>query len=262
MLVEAGAKPNAPTTAQMGTPLHLAARHGHAKMASYRKALTASAADSVSLQAAREQVELLLANGAETTTLDGEGVPPLLRAVMAGQVAATAALLTHADVNAKVRPKRPFSPLSPRCAALLPSLPSPFFPPTSPPPPTAAKASDGATSLLIATAGKKEELISLLLAAGADIEMASTDGYTPLLLCAHFGTARCFRRFFALPAPVDPPLSRAGLPAALSSLFLSHGALLNRTDNEGFTALHTAARHGHADIMDARASAPFYDPAS
>jgi ankyrin repeat protein len=84
---------------------------------------------------------------------------------------------------------------------------------------------DGCTPLYIAAALGHAGVVSVLLvAAGADVNMADVDGCTPLHAAAHQGQA------------------------AVVDLFIAAGANVHAPLTDGATALSTALARGHAEV--------------
>ncbi len=84
---------------------------------------------------------------------------------------------------------------------------------------------DGITPLLAACMEKQDELITFLLDAGADVNMADKNDGTPLMVASQAGRV---------------PLVR---------FFLKKGARVNCANNEGNTALHLACFMGHTEVV-------------
>ena len=74
--------------------------------------------------------------------------------------------------------------------------------------------------------GDSPEAIKVLVAAGANIDVAATDGRTPLHIAARYRNYR----------------------ARLETL-INDGATVNATDRDGNTPLHVAARHNRQSAM-------------
>ena len=221
-------------------PLHWAVRAGDSDTA--KRLLAAGAhADGTSrlgvtpLQIAIESadtalVRSLLAAGADASRFDRAGETPLMVAVREGHLAVAQLLLDHgADANAKTNAAEP-----PR-----------FIPPSESPPGLSKgigiiragwpegrgkrfPAAGSKTPLLYAARGGDVELAKLLLARGANLELADGNGVTPLIEA--IVNANVFR------------VSRAGRSGhlAVANTLLDSGAAVDAMDWYGETPLWAA----------------------
>ena len=82
-------------------------------------------------------------------------------------------------------------------------------------------------------------MMRLLLAAGADPNIPSVDGTTPLMVASGLGGGGGGRR---RPDGSNPALAR-------TELLLEHGADVNAVNEADFTALHGAAFSGNKELL-------------
>jgi ankyrin repeat protein len=172
-------------------------------------------------------VERLLRAGADPNTPALEGEPPLLAAARAGSVEAVTALLAHgANVNA-------------------------------------TEAWRGQTALMWAVGDDRPqpEVARVLLERGADVNLRSKGGFTPLLFAVRQGDLEATKVLVKAGAAINDPASdppAAGRPAAaissvllmalnnghmeIANFLLENGADPNTADRTGFTPLHVIVR--------------------
>lgn len=98
----------------------------------------------------------------------------------------------------------------------------------------------------------------LLISLGADVNVARTDGITPLMMAANVGSAEIVSALLekhADPKEIDRNRTSALIYAARNGatqagmLLLDAGAEINAADKQGRTALMGAAMNGHADLV-------------
>lgn len=111
-----------------------------------------------------------------------------------------------------------------------------------------------------AAMGETEACKQFLLADAVLLEMASSDGWTPLHLACFFGHLETAEMLLEMGADVKVRSANAmhntPLHAAAASrnqdicaLLLSHGAEVNATQHAHYTALHSAAANGDLEIV-------------
>lgn len=100
----------------------------------------------------------------------------------------------------------------------------------------------------------EKTIIQMLLAAGADVDAADSDGVTPLLLTASRGHIKAAKQLLAGGANANAkdrqgmtPLHRVAVdgPMELIERLVARGADVNAVDRDGWTPAHMAAFHGH-----------------
>lgn len=96
----------------------------------------------------------------------------------------------------------------------------------------------GATLLMYAIAATDYDLVKQLIALGADVNLARPPhDITPLMLAA------------ARPYHGDTETTKAQTQVAIAALLLERGALVNRGNDDGSTALMIAAYHNHGPMV-------------
>jgi ankyrin repeat protein len=116
----------------------------------------------------------------------------------------------------------------------------------------------GAQRLMTAVEAHDPDDVAAALAEGVDLNALSPDGFTPLMVAAQNGDAAIVELLVAAGASarVLDPLMRAtpahkagyrGHPAALGALLGGDVELDAQGPYNGYTALHDAVWHGHAD---------------
>ena len=219
------------------TALLLAARHGDAASA---RLLVAAGADvhdatadriSALLTAAhgghREMTAFLLASGADPND-GGAGYTPLHAATLRGDREMVEALIAAgAGLDARVTRGTPAT----RGGGDF-SLPQTLA---------------GATPLLLAAKFLEAEIIDLLLAHGADRQLALEDGTTPLMAAAgSLSRPGLFDRRDRIAVVKDPDEAEAlDMVRRLAGL----GARPDAANHRGDTALHGAAAHDYHDVI-------------
>ncbi|MDO5464405.1 MAG: ankyrin repeat domain-containing protein, partial [Akkermansia sp.] len=102
------------------------------------------------------------------------------------------------------------------------------------------------------------ELVSLLIAAGANVNKADKYGWTPLCNAAHKGRTECVRLLLAAPGidvnkaekDGETPLYRAacnGHTECVKLLLAAPGIDVNKADNDGWTPLKVAENHDETE---------------
>jgi ankyrin repeat protein len=213
------------------TPLHLAAKHGHADVA-----------------------EVLLAHGAPVDAADEGGWRPLHLAAQRGHEAVVRVLLAHkADVRG-VLPETRLEPLHLAAAAGRVRVAEALLAHKAD---VNARAGAGdLTPLHLAVRAGRADLVRLLLAASATADARDRAGKTPLFQAVEAGSADVVRALLVHRADVRAakkgaePLhvAAAGGRVELIELLLKHSAAVSAAEEEsGETALHLAVRHGHRE---------------
>ncbi|KAF6262532.1 hypothetical protein COO60DRAFT_1699247 [Scenedesmus sp. NREL 46B-D3] len=117
------------------------------------------------------------------------------------------------------------------------------------------------SALMLAAQHGHEKVLKVLLNAGADAYAVDEGGVNALLLAARCGSAACVQLLLAEGVDADYHNSALGLGehALLAAaeggwvgcvqLLLAAGARVNRTDKEGRTALWSASRGGHPEVV-------------
>jgi ankyrin repeat protein len=119
------------------------------------------------------------------------------------------------------------------------------------------KPRDSALSVLLAA----KDMIILLISKGANVNTTATDGRTPLHWAASKGDKELIEWLVSKGAEIDRPTKNGICPlgSALTGLgtpdtrdiivlLISKGANVNATDDDGYTALHWAARRGDVQL--------------
>ncbi len=123
-------------------------------------------------------------------------------------------------------------------------------------------ASGGELSLAEAAAIDDAERVRAHLAAGAAIDSFTPDGYTPLQLAAFFGAPHALSVLIAAGADLNVvaanPMRIQAIHAAtanrhseIARTLIGAGADVNTAQRHGWTPLHTAALHGDAELVTA-----------
>ncbi|MBI5460804.1 MAG: ankyrin repeat domain-containing protein [Gammaproteobacteria bacterium] len=124
-----------------------------------------------------------------------------------------------------------------------------------------ARNADGETALLAAASSMNAETVKMLVAAGADVNVASTEnGWTPLMTAAFFGATESVRVLLDAGADVNAT-NQYGETALLQATFrgqddvvkelLAHGADVAPHNDKGFTALRAARYKQFTGIVQA-----------
>ena len=106
----------------------------------------------------------------------------------------------------------------------------------------------GATPLWIAAhnanrdAANSIEILQLLLSAGADLNLTTDDGTTPLMAAAGLGRSTY--------TPAEPRGVRSETAEHAVTLLIEQGANVNAVNEADFTALHGAAFRGNNEIIE------------
>lgn len=104
--------------------------------------------------------------------------------------------------------------------------------------------------------------VGVLLAAGADVEARTPDGFTPLQLAAYFGAPGAAGTLLLAGADVHAvsgnpmriqPLhaAAAGRHGEVAGLLIAAGADVDARQSHGYAPLHSAAQNGDAALVDA-----------
>ena len=102
-------------------------------------------------------------------------------------------------------------------------------------------------------------LAQLTIKCGAQLEIVSALGYTPLHAAVDLGDASLVAFLLGRQAPIDfsssdgaTALHRAAMKGnfVLTSLLIERGALLNVQTKDGYTALHYAVQEGHDEVVN------------
>ena len=165
---------------------------------------------------------VLLKRGANINSLDYGGRSPLHAASLSGHCEVVKFLLEH---QAVVDIQEKHTPTTPSCLA--------------------AKYGE-------------QEICRLLLKHGANLELPSSDGWTPLHSAAWNGHPGMVQELLVHGADVNVRNADERTPLDFASrcgnlevvrLLIGHGADVDCRDKQGWAPLHTAARHGHLDIV-------------
>jgi ankyrin repeat protein len=101
-------------------------------------------------------------------------------------------------------------------------------------------------------------VLTLLLEKGADVNLASNDGVTPVNIASQNGHAEVLALLLEKGADVNQADDDGGTPVHIASqeghadvliLLLEKGADVNRARNNGSTPLTMASENGHFDIV-------------
>jgi ankyrin repeat protein len=123
---------------------------------------------------------------------------------------------------------------------------------------------EGNTPLHYAALSREAAVAAVLADAGADLGAINREGLTPLGVACTAGNEVLVRFLLERGAATDPPRAVPALLAAcigaedlpgLVKLLARHKAAVAASDRLGRTALHAAALHGHAEMVDALLSA-------
>ncbi|RYE12762.1 MAG: hypothetical protein EOP34_10215, partial [Rickettsiales bacterium] len=114
-------------------------------------------------------------------------------------------------------------------------------------------------ALIWAALGGHTEIAKLLIAKGADVNIASRDGNTALTWPAYYGYKEIVDLLIKAGADVNV-VNKGGYTALISAasrghteigeLLIKAGADVNVVDKDGYTALIWAASRGHTEIVD------------
>ena len=213
------------------TPLHLAARMGHAKVSRFllERDADVTAQDengSTPLHQASqfgyaEIASMLIERGADVTAQDKNGSTPLHQAPQYGN-AETAGMLIErgADVTAQDK--------------------------------------NGSTSLHLASQFGQAEIASMLIERGADVTAQNTNGSTPLHLALIFGRAETASMLIERGADVTAQNENGSTPlhlalifgrAETASMLIERGADVTAQDESGWTPLHVASNLEVASML-------------
>jgi ankyrin repeat protein len=119
---------------------------------------------------------------------------------------------------------------------------------------------EGNTPLHYAALSREAAVAAVLVDAGADLGAVNREGLTPLGVACTAGNEVLVRFLLDRGAATDPPRAVPALLAACSGaddlpglvkLLARHKAAVTACDRIGRTALHAAALHGHAEMVDA-----------
>ena len=120
------------------------------------------------------------------------------------------------------------------------------------------------TALTIAIAKRSPSRVKILLQAGADVNKADTDGYTPLLTASSDGCKEIVEMLIRAGADPNKVSNYGNTPLLVASslvlssneqegivkILLRAGADPNIADNHGYTPLLTASHYGHEAIVE------------
>lgn len=116
----------------------------------------------------------------------------------------------------------------------------------------------GDTPLHVATEYGDKAVVSALVRKGASVSAVNAVGKQPLHLAVGFGHVAQAEVLLKAGADPDvpcgknmPPLSRASRSLTMTRCLLKNGADVEARDDNGFTALHMAARFGKQDVVEA-----------
>ena len=118
---------------------------------------------------------------------------------------------------------------------------------------------DGRSALFSAVRKKHADVVEVLIDAGADIERKGNDGRSPLLV-ASSANLQIVKMLVKAGAGVRAT-SNEGTTCLIFATYRGHTETVrylvglpqvdvNRKNNKGLTALHCAANHNHADVME------------
>ena len=102
------------------------------------------------------------------------------------------------------------------------------------------------------------DTIKMLLEAGSDVDAASENGLTALMMAVQIGQCDVVKLLLAHKASTNQPHADGDTPLIMASLnghcyvvslLLEAGAAVNAADRKGWTALMSAAQNGHCDIV-------------
>jgi len=102
-------------------------------------------------------------------------------------------------------------------------------------------------------------VVGALLAAGADVDARSNDGWTPLHLAAWNGRDSIVEMLLAADADVDARTNAGWTPLhgaawkgrdSIVEMLLAADADVDARTNDGWTPLHLAAQHGRDSIVE------------
>ncbi|KAH0557197.1 hypothetical protein GP486_005013 [Trichoglossum hirsutum] len=229
-LLKSGASPDTAVTLNGMTPLHFAARHGHAEVVKvlleHRASLTASDTfDDVPLHTASAYshatvAKLLLDAGAEVNVVDSRGISAMYFTCMAGSYKVTK-ILAEAGFD---------------------------------------MGGDSQSNWPILTAAAMEGLVKTtrtLLEISVDTEVGRQESWTPLRYAALRGHVELCQALLEnganpnTPRGGDPILGESADRGSLEvvKLLVENGAVVDAIDDEGSTALQKASMRGHISIV-------------
>jgi len=114
------------------------------------------------------------------------------------------------------------------------------------------------TPVHIAAQNGHAKVLKMLLAAGANKDVACNDGFTPVHFAAQNGHAEVLKMLLAAGANKDVACNDGFTPvhfaaqnshAEVMKMLLAAGANKDVACNDGFTPVHFAAQNGHAEVM-------------
>jgi len=118
--------------------------------------------------------------------------------------------------------------------------------------PNAQEANGGHTALMWAVSQRQSAVVDELVKAGANVQLASKTGFTPLMFAAQQGDADSARILLQAGARADDAQPKTGLTSLMIAsamghaqaveLLLDNGADANAVDANGYAALHRVVR--------------------
>ena len=212
------------------TPLHLAARMGHAKVSRF-----------------------LLERDADVTAQDGNGSTPLHQASQYGN-AETASMLIERGADVTAQDKNGSTPLHLASQFVQAEIASMLIERGAD---VTAQDENGSTPLHQASKLGQAEMASMLIERGADVTAQDEGGSTPLHLASQFGQAETASMLIERGADVTAqdengwtPLHQASQygNAEIASMLIERGADVTAQDENGSTPLHQASEYRYAEI--------------
>jgi len=246
-----------------GTPLHLASRNGHAKVACklIERGADLTAQNNVGwtplhLASYWEQVDvarILIEHGADVTARNNDGETPLHLASHEGQVDVARMLIVH-GADATAQKNYGWTPLhlasqegQVDVARMLIDRGADLT----------AQNIDGLTPLHIASQEGEVDVARMLIDRGADLTAQVNDGWTPLHIASYWGQIDVTRMLIEYGADLTARDRDRWTPLHLASqaghvdvarVLIEHGANLTAQVNDGWTPLHLAPQEGHVDV--------------